>query len=421
MFIANVEAFAGKLSTNRYLGALRDGIILATPLIIIGSVFLIIGNFPVASWITFLQINDITPWLNKVVNGSFGLIGLVASFGITHSLINSWKEDGISAGIIALSSYLILTPDLIGDGLAVAAYPLAYLGSKGIFAAIVVSIFTSWIYHFFISRKILFKMPAGVPPAVARSFSSLIPGFVIIALFAVIQLLLTKTGLGNIHDVLATLLHKPLSFLGGSLPGTIIAIILNSLFWLIGIHPGGTINAVMAPIWLINTDQNRLALTGGDVLPNIITQPFMDNFVWMGGGGSTIGLVICMLLFAKSKQYRTLGSLSALPGIFNINEPVIFGLPIVMNIKMVIPFILSPVVIAIVSWFAMDLGLVHKTIGVSMPWTMPPIISGYFATGGHVSGAVIQVIGIVISTLIYYPFFISADRQQLMTEVQKNA
>lgn len=418
MLINKIEMYAGKLSTNRYLGALRDGIILMMPLVIIGSLFLIIGNFPIIQWITFLNKTGITVWLNKVVDGSFGLIGLVASFGIAHSLTNSWKEDGVSAGIISLACYLILTPNLSAPGLSVAAYPLAYLGSKGIFVAIVVSMITSWIYHLFIGKNIVIKMPAGVPPAVARSFSTLIPGFVIITLFSVLQLILMTTGNSNIHVLLADLLHKPLSFLGGSLPGTIIAITLNSLFWLIGIHPGGTINAVMIPVWLISTDQNRLALTAGDALPNIITQPFMDNFVWMGGGGSTIGLVICMALLAKSRQYKTLGSLSILPGIFNINEPVIFGLPVVMNMKMVIPFILSPVAIAIVTYLSMDLGLVHKTIGVSMPWTMPPIISGYFATGGHISGSIIQIIGIAISTLIYYPFFVFADKQQRINESQ---
>ncbi|WP_370555211.1 PTS transporter subunit EIIC [Edwardsiella tarda] len=200
-----------------------------------------------------------------------------------------------------------------------------------------------------------------------------------------------------------------------------IAIVLNSLFWLIGIHPGGTINAVMAPIWLINTDQNRIALANGLELPNIITQPFMDNFVWMGGGGATIGLVICLLFFSRSRQSRTLGSLAMLPGIFNINEPLIFGLPIVLNLKMAIPFLLSPVVIAVVTYLSMLYGWVEKPIGVTMPWTMPPLVSGYFATGGHMSGAVIQLVGIILSTVIYYPFFIFVDRQQYQSESEKEA
>ncbi|HGB3473268.1 TPA: PTS cellobiose transporter subunit IIC [Salmonella enterica subsp. diarizonae serovar 61:l,v:z35] len=421
MIIEKIELAAGRLSANRYLRALRDGIILCMPLVIIGSVFLIIGNFPAESWATFLKSQGISPWLNKLVDGTFGIIGLVASFSIACSLTTSWQEDGVASGIISLSSYLILTPYLAGhsDGIAQTGYPLLYMGSKGIFAAILVSIVTARIFHFFMSRNIVIKMPEGVPPAVSRSFICLIPGFVTVLMAGIVQFVLVKVGAGNIHVLLATVLHTPLSFLGGTLPGTVIAVILNSLFWLIGIHPGGTINAVMAPVWLMNTDQNRLASMAGLELPNIITQPFMDNFVWMGGGGATIGLVICMFFCSASRQNKTLGSLAILPGIFNINEPLIFGLPIVLNLKMAIPFILSPVVIAVVTYISMLYGWVHKPTGVSMPWTMPPLISGYFATGGYISGSVIQLVGIILSALIYYPFFRIVDREQYQSESEK--
>ncbi|UCQ28127.1 PTS cellobiose transporter subunit IIC [Edwardsiella tarda] len=423
MIIETIEREAGRLSANRYLRALRDGIVLCMPLIIIGSLFLIIGNFPVDSWIALLKEQGVSPWLDKIVDGSFGIIGLIASFGIAYHLTASWQEDGVASGVISLSCYLILTPYLstLMESGGAASYPLSYMGSKGIFAAIVISMVTARVFHFFIQRNIVIRMPEGVPPAVNRSFISLIPGAVMILLAGGVQFVLVKANLGNIHEVLATVLHAPLSFLGGTLVGTLIAIVLNSLFWLIGIHPGGTINAVMAPIWLINTDQNRIALANGLELPNIITQPFMDNFVWMGGGGATIGLVICLLFFSRSRQSRTLGSLAMLPGIFNINEPLIFGLPIVLNLKMAIPFLLSPVAIAVVTYLSMLYGWVEKPIGVTMPWTMPPLVSGYFATGGHISGAVIQLVGIILSTVIYYPFFIFVDRQQYQSESEKGA
>ncbi|WAM44296.1 PTS sugar transporter subunit IIC [Edwardsiella piscicida] len=423
MIIRTIEREAGRLSANRYLRALRDGIVLCMPLIIIGSLFLIMGHFPVDSWTALLKAQGISPWLDKIVDGSFGIIGLIASFGIAYHLTASWQEDGVASGVISLSCYLILTPYLseLGEGGGAASYPLIYMGSQGIFAAIAIGIATASVFHFFIQRNIVIRMPEGVPPAVSRSFISLIPGLVMILIAGGIQLVLLKVNQGNIHQVLATVLHGPLRFLGGTLLGTLIAIVLNSLFWLIGIHPGGTINAVMAPIWLINTDQNRLAVASGLELPNIITQPFMDNFVWMGGGGATIGLVICLLFFSRSRQSKTLGSLAMLPGIFNINEPLIFGLPIVLNLKMAIPFLLSPVAIAVVTYISMLYGWVDKPIGVTMPWTMPPLVSGYFATGGHISGAVIQLVGIILSTVIYYPFFIFVDRQHCQYESEKGA
>lgn len=411
-----IEKIVLRISTNRYLRSLRDGIIICMPLVIIGSLFLILNNLPVNGLSEYFKTYGIDIWLDKIVSGTFGIIGLVASFSIAYSLTHSWNEDGVSAGVISLASYFILTP--FSNGISDPALPLLYLGTKGLFSAIVISIITSKIFHFFISRDIYIKMPDSVPPAVLRSFASLIPGFVTIALFGIVQYSLLMTGMDNIHIVMATLLHGPMSFLGGSLIGTVIAILINSVLWLVGIHPAATIGTIMTPIWLLNTDQNRLALAAGTELPNIITQPFMDNFVWMGGGGSTIGLIICMMLFSKSRQNKTLGKLALMPGIFNINEPLIFGFPLVFNLRMVIPFLFSPVIIAIVTYYSMALGLVHKSIGIVMPWTMPPIISGYFATGGHISGCVIQLIGIALSTLIYYPFFIITDRQQYKEEVQ---
>ena len=189
---------------------------LCIPLIIIGSLFLIIGNFPVDSWIALLKEQGVSPWLDKIVDGSFGIIGLIASFGIAYHLTASWQEDGVASGVISLSCYLILTPylsTLMQSGGA-ASYPLNYMGSKGIFAAIVISMVTARVFHFFIQRNIVIRMPEGVPPAVNRSFISLIPGAVMILLAGGVQFVLVKANLGNIHEVLATVLHAPLSFLG---------------------------------------------------------------------------------------------------------------------------------------------------------------------------------------------------------------
>ncbi|MDO4595006.1 MAG: PTS cellobiose transporter subunit IIC [Tissierellia bacterium] len=408
-----IENIAVKLGSNRYLKSLRDGIVLSMPLVIIGSLFLIIASFPIQSWLDFLEKTDAAKWFTKITNGSFGIIGLVSSFGIARSLTNSYDEDGVASGILSLSAYLIMTP-LFAD--ETTGYSLDYLGSRGLFAAIVISMISAKIYHFFVSRNIVIKMPDGVPPAVSESFSSLIPGAVILSLAGLSYFLFDLFGLENIHDFLSIVLGKPLGILGGSIFGTVIATLLNSLFWIIGIHPGATVNAVMNPIWLVASDANRLAYEAGKELPNIVTQSFMDNFVWMGGGGSTIGLVICMLLFSKSKQSKTLTPLAGTPGIFNINEPLTFGFPIVFNFKMAIPFILSPAVIAIISYLAMDLGFVHKTVGAIIPWTMPPIISGYLATGGRISGAILQIICIIVSVFIYYPFFKMADNESIKQE-----
>ena len=262
-------------------------------------------------------------------------------------------------------------------------------------------------------------MPENVPPAVARSFAALIPSTVILLFWGLIAFLSVKLGYDSLFDMVVKLVSTPLIIVGTGIIATILSVIFNSLFWGIGIHGGQIVGAVMNPIWLTASDQNRLAYEAGKELPHIVTSTFMDSIVWMGGGGATIGLAIVMFFFARSKQNKILGKLALPPGLFNINEPLLFGLPVVMNLKIWIPFILAPVATTIVSYYAMYFGLVAKTTGVIIPWATPPIISGYLATGGKISGALLQVVTILLTIIIYYPFFRSIDNEYKKEE-EKN-
>ncbi|WP_077296496.1 PTS cellobiose transporter subunit IIC [Virgibacillus pantothenticus] len=409
-----IEMIAGRIGNQRHLRALRDGILLSMPLIIIGSIFLILGNLPIEGYPDWLDGIGVAHIFNKIVNGSFGLMALVAAFGIAHSLAEDYEVDGVSAGITSLAAFIIVTPDLITDAGSGISY--VYVGSSGLFVAIVVALISAEIFRFFIQKEFTIKMPEGVPIAVEKSFAALLPGLMVVLAWGFIYFLLVTTGIDNIHTLLTNTLGKPLGAIGGSLWGTLLIIAFNSIFWFVGIHGANTINPVIQPVWLQNTDANRIAFQAGQELPNIITNEFMLNFVWIGGGGTTIGLVLCLFLFAKGKNNKAMGRLTVAPGFFNINEPVLFGLPIVLNFKLLIPFILAPVATAIITYIGMSTGLVAKTAGIVVPWTMPPIISGYLATGGKISGAVIQVITLVISVLIYYPFVRSTDKAQLKAE-----
>ncbi|KON87938.1 PTS cellobiose transporter subunit IIC [Sporosarcina globispora] len=417
--LEKVEEIAGRIGNQRHLRSLRDGILLSMPLIIIGSIFLILGNLPINGYTDWLADIGLAPILSKIVNGSFGLMAIVAVFGIAHSLAEYYEVDGVSAGIIALSCFIIVTPDLVAEGGSGISY--TYLGSGGLFVAIVVGLISAEIFRFFVQKEFTIKMPESVPVAVEKSFAALIPGLMVVLFWGLVYLLLGLAGIDNIHTLLTNTLGKPLDILGGSLWGTIVIIALNSIFWFVGIHGANTINPVIQPVWLQNTDANRLAFQAGEELPNIITNEFMFNFVWIGGGGATIGLVICLWLFTKSKNNKAMGKLTVGPGIFNINEPALFGLPVVLNFKLLVPFILAPIATALITYFAMDWGLVAKPIGIVVPWTMPPIISGYLATGGKISGAVIQIITLAVSIAIYYPFVKLTDKSQLMEESQEES
>lgn len=417
-----VEEYAGRLGNQRHLIALRNGIVLGMPLIIIGSLFLILGNLPSETYMDWISDVGIAPYFSKITNGSFGLMGLVAVFGIANSLARHYGKDGVSAGAIALSAFVIVTPDIslpdVGSGI-----DYTYVGSAGLFIAIVIGLLTAEIFSFAVDRNWTIKMPDGVPPAVSRSFSALIPGFLVILLAGFIYAIMDITGLadGNIHVFITQTIGRPFTAVGSSLWGSLLMIFLNSFFWFLGIHGNNIIGPIMQPVWLANSDQNRLAFEASETVPNIITNEFMNIFVWMGGGGSTLGLAIVLFFFTKSEQSKTLGRLVLPSGLFNINEPLIFGLPIVLNFKLLVPFILAPMAIAIVSYFAMSLGIVASPVGIVVPWTMPAVIAGYLATGGAISGALLQVVTLVMSIVIYYPFVRSLDKDNLAREEEERA
>lgn len=414
---------ASKIGSNKILISIRDGITLSMPLIIIGSLFLVIASFPIKAWTDWLTSLGIDAYLWKGVDSSFGLMGLITSFGVANSLARQYKVDGVSAGVISLSSFIVVTPFVASE--AGAGIPVPYMGSKGLFVAMIVGIISALIFKEFIKRNIQIKLPDSVPPAVSRSFSALIPGAVIITLWLVIFAVLETVNIGNIHDLMMIVLGGPLGLLGNNIFGTIFAILLNSLFWFVGIHGGNVVNSILNPIWLMNSDANRLIFQADNAanLPNIITAQFMDNFVYIGGGGATIGLVIVIAIMARrkaaSKVTKTMAPLTLAPGIFNINEPAMFGLPIVMNLSLLIPFILAPIANAIIAYSAMASGLVAKTTGIAVSWTMPPVISGFLTTGGNISGAILQIVLIIIDVLIYWAFYKAVERKNLELEAVK--
>jgi PTS system cellobiose-specific IIC component len=186
----------------------------------------------------------------------------------------------------------------------------------------------------------------------------------------------------------------------------------------VGILGWDIVQSVLNPVWLQMLDENRVAFQAGQEVPHILNTTFFNVFVWMGGSGSIIGLAILLMFFSKSQRNKELGKLGFAPNIFNISEPIMFGLPVVMNPLILIPFTITPIVIYMVSYFAMATGLVAKTAGVLVPWTMPPILGGYLATGGHISGAILQLVCLFISVAIYYPFFKMLDTQYYKEEKQ---
>lgn len=399
-----------RLAEQRHLLAIRDGVISALPFIIVGSFFLIIAFPPLPeSW-------SITQWAAEHAGEilipyrmTMFIMSLYIAFGIGYNLAQSYKVDPLSGAQIAVASLLLtITPTALDElGFVL---PMQYLGGNGLFVTIIVSIISVEIFRICKQRNITIKLPEQVPASVGRSFEALIPVSIVILLMTLITVVL---GI-SLHEIVQNLV-APLVKAGDSLLGVLIPVFLITFFWSFGIHGVSIVGTVARPLWEVYFANNGEAAASGEALPHIAPEPLYQWFIWIGGSGATLGLVIVMLIFAKSDYLKKVGRAAAAPSIFNINEPVIFGVPIVLNPLLIIPFILTPLITATISYMATSIGFVSATF-VKPPWTLPAPIGAYLATGGDWRAIILVFINMTISAFIYLPFFKIYDRKMLLME-----
>ncbi|WP_270527026.1 PTS sugar transporter subunit IIC [Longibaculum muris] len=408
-----------KISGQRHMQAVRQGVVATLPLTIVGSFFCILLNIPIDGYSEF-----IAPYLNIIdvpFRFTVGILALYAAYGIGASLARYYKLDQLGCGMLATVAFLVSTvvpvkvtagmPEVIADGRYLS---IGALSASSLFGAIVASLVAVEIYRLCKEKNIVIKMPDGVPPEVANSFSALIPAAVVILLFWVIRYVFN-------FDISATLsnLLMPLkdTLSGNSLIGGLITVTLITFFWVLGIHGPAIMSPVIRPIWDMTIAENMeifAAGTAASQLPNIFTEQFLQWFVWIGGAGATLALV-CLFLRSKSQYIKSLGRLCLIPGIFNINEPVIFGAPIVMNPILAIPFIVAPIIMTIVSYLFTVSGLVPLMMA-KLPFTLPAPLAAVMSTDWSIMAGVLVIINFIIALVIYYPFFKMFEKQQLEKE-----
>jgi|SRR5690625_47638 len=410
---------ADKLNNNRYLTALRDGFMVALPLIIFGSIFVVIANFPFLD--RLISEEAFTAYQNALgpaSDATLSIMGIFVIIGIGYKLTEHYGGEAIYGGVVAVASFLILTPQDF-EGVS-GVIPTAILGAEGMFLGIFTAFISAELYRFFVNKEWMIKMPAGVPGAVSKSFSALIPVTLTLTVFLLVRIIFSYTPFDTVQNFIYTIIQEPLTVLGSGLPATIIAVLLIQLFWFFGLHGQIIINSVFDPIWYALNDQNLQAFQAGTELPNIVTKQFIDSFlVGMGGTGMTFAVIILIFIIGRSRQLKELGKLGAPAGLFNVNEPIIFGLPIVMNPLILIPWLIAPVVVTIITYFAMSTGLVPPPAGIIVPWTTPPILSGYLATGNAWQGAVLQAFNLLVVIVIWWPFLKLLDKNYYETEQQE--
>lgn len=411
---------AAKLGNQKHIQAIRDGLILSMPLTIAGSIFLILAFLPISGYYEFMAGIFGDAWMGKVlypVRATFDIMAIFGCIGVSYRLAEKNKVDCLSSVALALMTFMILTPfkaSFMNN--TVEAIPLMYTGSAGLFGAIISSIISVEIYSWFIRKNIVIKMPENVPPAVAKSFVALIPTLALMIGTLIVRLILENTSLQNIHELLKVILTTPLKTLVGSWWGLAIITAIIQLFWIAGLHGSTIILGMIGPVLGLLGDQNRLAYEVGAEIPNIIGGPFFDLFISIGGGGGTFALAFLLAFVSKSKQLKEIGKISVGAACFNINEPIIFGLPIVMNPYLIIPFFITPILTGFIGYFSIAIGILPKLPGISIPWTTPPLISGYLGSIGSFRYVILQVILILIGMIIYLPFFKAFDKKMLEEE-----
>ncbi|HHQ6581544.1 TPA: PTS sugar transporter subunit IIC [Serratia fonticola] len=415
---AKLMPLAAKAAQQRHLCAIRGAYVSFMPFIIVGSILLVISSFPNQGYQQFMAGLFGASWSNIIeipFNAVFSTMSLFVSFLTAYRLAEHYDEDRVSSGILSLVCFLILTPFIKVEALGnINVIPTEWIGSKGLFVAMIGSLLWTELFCYLKRRKLIIKMPEGVPPAVQESFAALLPALFVIILVLAIRILFEHTSYQTIHQFIYNVVATPVRHFGTSYIGALLTVLSITILWSVGINSGSMVNGIIRPLWMENQTDNIAAIQAGVTPQHIVTEQFFD-MIWMGGAGATLSLVIAILFFARSNSIREVGRMGAAASIFNINEPILFGLPVIMNPIMLIPFNLVPVVLVTVQYVAMKVGAVAVTTGVFIPWTLPPVISGFIVTG-HLSGSLMQIVNLLIGAMLYLPFLRILDKQYRAAE-----
>ncbi|KAF1304942.1 PTS sugar transporter subunit IIC [Candidatus Enterococcus willemsii] len=420
-----VVQIMGNIANNRYLTAVRNGMSVIIPVTIIGSVFIIMLNLPIDAWKDF-----IAPYADKLkipMNYTMDFMSVYVCIGVSASLSDDYKLDKVSTSVLAVLAFLIaaITPgtispeaaDKAGIGFNGTVLPMGNFGAGGLFTAIIVSIFTVEVVRFCVKKNMVIKMPHGVPTSVINSFAALIPGA-----FVIVTTWIIKVGLNfDINSALQWVFSPIRYFAGDNILSVIIPILLITVVWIFGIHGMIIATPILYPFWYENLNANINAAAANEAIPHFMTEQFFQWFIWIGGAGATLSLAFLMAFFGKSEFSKKMGRFTLIPGIFNINEPLIFGVPIVMNPFFAIPFIVAPILMGITSYLAMGVfHIVNPPIAIA-PWTLPAPLGAMMATGLDWRAAVLAIVNILIAGLVYYPFFKAFDKNMIEKEIQASA
>ena len=416
----NILQAADKLFQNRYIISIKKAFTVTLPVIILGSIASLINNMPID--IVHAGLSTPVGQVIRAVNGaiwlgSTAIMAILIAWTLGYYLGNTYKMNGTLSALTSVSAYLTICVTTSDGGIS-----LSQLGSSGLFGAILIAILATELYHAFSRLKI--NISEDTAEEVRQMFEALFP--VMLSIFSIALtngIVLTTSGKG-VDEWIYTALSLLFSAAdGGGLGGTLLLVFGIHIFWFFGIHGGNVMDSIMVSAFgenlIHNASQYALNHDAFNEQLDIISKGFLDTFVFMGGAGTSLCIIIAVLIIARSRYMRSIAKMGGVFALFNMNEIMLFGFPVILNPILLIPFLLTPLTITLVSWSAMSLGLVARVV-TEVHWAMPPLISGYLATGGHLSGSILQVINIAAGILIYLPFIRLMDRREVQKEALKD-
>ena len=416
----NILQAADKLFQNRYIISIKKAFTVTLPVIILGSIASLINNMPID--IVHAGLSTPVGQVIRAVNGaiwlgSTAIMAILIAWTLGYYLGNTYKMNGTLSALTSVSAYLTICVTTSDGGIS-----LSQLGSSGLFGAILIAILATELYHAFSRLKI--NISEDTAEEVRQMFEALFP--VMLSIFSIALtngIVLTTSGKGGDEWIYTALSHLFSAADGGGLVGALLLVFGIHIFWFFGIHGGNVMDSIMVSAFgenlIHNASQYALNHDAFNEQLDIISKGFLDTFVFMGGAGTSLCIIIAVLIIARSRYMRSIAKMGGVFALFNMNEIMLFGFPVILNPILLIPFLLTPLTITLVSWSAMSLGLVARVV-TEVHWAMPPLISGYLATGGHLSGSILQVINIAAGILIYLPFIRLMDRREVQKEALKD-
>jgi len=402
-----LSPFALKVGHNKSLEAISKSFTSIMPITMIGSIFVLLQNLPLPNYTDFLETNGLSNIFSLMTGATMDILSLYLVFFVAYHYVKSQHEHGHPAALLALICFFLIT------GKTGNYYALDYLGTKGIFGAIFIGLITGKLYLFILKYNQL-KLPKTIPSQVTRSLNAIFPSFIIISFFTCIVYLMSQTPYGNLHNLLYKTLQSTLNrYLSNNIISNIFFQLITNLLWFFGIHGGNIVSSITNPIYIPLALENFALYSQGQEPVNIISNVFAKCFI-SGGVGSMFSLSILMTLFSKSEQYKTFGKISLPTTFFYINEPLLFGIPIIMNSIYFIPLMTITPTLGLLTYFVMSIGLVPIPRGIQLPWTTPPIIYGLLQGGWRL--AFWEILMIFLAMMMWYPFFKIGDREAYKKE-----